>query len=80
VTRAVLIGVAIIVLGNGFSERLRLAQEKHILENLPLPEAAAYHDKLARRIRRVRIMRGLVLVALVVLVFSLKALVLGPQP
>lgn len=76
--RAFVIAMAIVALGSEFSERVRIKQEEAILRKLPEAEAVAYYEILKKRVQKVRIMRGLVLVAMVVLVFAVKKIIMSP--
>lgn len=54
---AILLAFAIVVIGQGLPDRVRLTQERVILEKLPVAEAAAYYELLRRRVMRVRALR-----------------------
>lgn len=69
--------VLVLALGNELTERLRVKQEELILQKLPTPEAAAYYEVLKRRVRKVRLLRGAVLVAMVVIAMAVKRIVLS---
>lgn len=73
---SVLIVVLVLALGHELSERLRVKQEELILRKLPQHEAIAYYDVLKRRVFKVRLLRGAVLVALVVAAMAIKRIVL----
>ena len=74
---SVLIVVLVLALGHEVTERLRVKQEELILHKLPQNEAAAYYDLLKLRVRKVRMLRGAVLVALVVIAMAIKRIVLA---
>ena len=73
---SVLIVVLVLALGHEVSERLRVKQEELILRSLPQHEAVAYYEVLKRRVFKVRLLRGAVLVALVVAAMAVKRIVL----
>jgi hypothetical protein len=74
---SVLMVVLVLALGNELTERLRVKQEELILKKLPQNEAIAYYDVLKRRVMKVRILRGAVLVSLVVIAMAIKRIVLA---
>lgn len=74
---SVLIVVLVLALGNELTERLRVKQEERILQNLPEHEAVAYYQVLTKRVRKVRLLRGAVLVALVVAAMAIKRILLS---
>jgi hypothetical protein len=74
---SVLIVVLVLALGHELSERLRVKQEELILRKLPQHEALAYYEVLKRRVFKVRLLRGAVLVALVVAAMAIKRIVLA---
>jgi hypothetical protein len=74
---SVLIVVLVLALGNELTERLRVKQEELILQKLPQNEAIAYYELLKRRVMKVRLLRGAVLVALVVIAMAVKRIVLA---
>ncbi|MDX2019140.1 MAG: hypothetical protein SF187_02795 [Deltaproteobacteria bacterium] len=74
---SVLIVVLVLALGNELSERLRVKQEELILRQLPQHEAVAYYELLKRRVFKVRLVRGALLVALVVAAMAIKRIVLA---
>lgn len=78
--RGLLVAALIIFVGNEWSERVRIKQEESILHRLPESEAVAYYEALKKRVRRTRLLRGCVLVALVLIVFSLKNILLKETP
>lgn len=74
---SMLIVALVLALGTELSERVRVRQEEFILRQLPEHEAIAYYDVLKRRVRKVRILRGFVLVAMVVVALSVKRILLS---
>ena len=74
---SMLMAVLVLAVGTELTERVRVRQEEWILKNLPESQALAYYEVLKRRVRRVRILRGLVLVAMVVATLSVKRIMLA---
>lgn len=74
---AMLMAVLVLALGTELTERVRVRQEEWILKNLPRDEALAYYEVLKRRVRKVRMLRGLVLLAFVVAAMSIKRILLA---
>jgi hypothetical protein len=66
--------LVIVAVATRATDRLRTAQLESILTRLPGDEARAYYDRLRRRLRKVAVLRGLTLVALIVLFWALKQL------
>jgi hypothetical protein len=66
--------LAIVAVATRATDRLRTSQLESILTRLPAEEARAYYDRLRRRLRKVAILRGLTLAALVVLFWALRQL------
>lgn len=71
-----LLAVLVLALGTEVSERVRVRREEIILRKLPESEALAYYEVLKRRVRKVRVLRAVVLCALVVIALSIKRIVL----
>lgn len=63
---------AILALGTRLRDGVRLEAERSLLERLPLPEAHAYYQVLKRRVWRVKILRALVMIALVLVLFAIR--------
>lgn len=74
---AMLLAALILAVGTEISERVRVRQEEWILQHLPESEAVAYYELLKARVRKVRILRGLVLLAMVIVALSVKRIMLA---
>jgi len=74
--RGIIVAALILVVGNQLSERVRIKQEELILQNLPESEAVSYYEHLRRRVRRTRILRGIVLVSFMVTAMAVKRIIL----
>lgn len=75
---AFILAAAIIAVGTELSERVRLRQEETILHKLPEAEAVAYYEVLKRRVRKIRLLKAIVLIAFVILMFAYKKLTMSP--
>lgn len=64
--RGPLIAALVLFVGHELAERVRVKQEELILRKLSEADAAAYYEVLRKRARRTRLLRGVVLIALVV--------------
>jgi hypothetical protein len=64
-----IIVVLVLVIGERAGDALERRQQEIVLGKLPLPEAHAYYERLRQRSRRVRILRGLTLAALLTLAY-----------
>jgi len=69
--------LVIVAVGSRAIDAVRLSQAESILRRLPEDAAVAYYDLLRRRVRRLIVMRGLVLVALLCLFWVLRARLVG---
>jgi hypothetical protein len=64
-----IIVVLVLVLGERASDALERRQQEIVLRKLPLPDAHAFYQRLRQRSRRVRILRALMLAALLTLAY-----------
>ncbi len=64
--------LVIVAVGGRASDALRLSQAESILERLSEDDARAYYDVLRRRVRRILVMRGLALIALLCIFWALR--------
>lgn len=69
--------LVIVAVGGRAIDGVRLAQAESILARLPEEEARAYYDLLRRRVRRLLVMRGLAVVALLCLFWVLRRRLMG---
>jgi hypothetical protein len=60
----------ILAVGTHVADKVGVRQQEVVLAKLPVAEASAYYDLLRRRVRRVRLMRALVLTALICLLYA----------
>jgi hypothetical protein len=69
--------LVIVAVGSRATDALRLSQAESILARLPEAEARAYYDILRRRVRRILIMRGLALIALLCIFWAIRRRLMG---
>jgi hypothetical protein len=69
--------LVIVAVGSRATDALRLSQAESILARLPEAEARAYYDVLRRRVRRILIMRGLALIALLCIFWAIRRRLMG---
>jgi len=69
--------LVIVAVGSRATDALRLSQAESILARLPEEEARAYYDVLRRRVRRILIMRGLALIALLCIFWAIRRRLMG---
>jgi hypothetical protein len=60
----------ILAVGTHVADKVNVRQQEVVLAKLPVAEASAYYDVLRRRVRRVRLMRAMVLTALICLLYA----------
>ncbi len=73
--------LGIVVLGARATDGVRTAQIESVLQRLPTAEAAAYYDGLRRRLRRIAVMRGVALLALLAIFYVFRQRLIGrPAP
>jgi hypothetical protein len=64
--------LVIVAVGSRATDAVRLAQAESILSRLPEAEARAYYDVLRRRVRRLLVIRGVLLIALLCIFWALR--------
>jgi hypothetical protein len=69
--------LVIVAVGGRASDALRLSQAESILARLPDAEARAYYDVLRKRVRKIVVMRGLTLIALLCIFWVVRQRLLG---
>jgi hypothetical protein len=69
--------LVIVAVGGRASDALRLSQAESILARLPEEEARAYYDVLRKRVRKIIVMRGLTLLALLCIFWVLRQRLIG---
>jgi hypothetical protein len=79
------IGTLVVVLlivaaGARLADEVKLRQQKVVLSKLPLPEAHGYYELLRGRVRRVRLLRAIALLAVLALGYAYRRSLAGAPP
>jgi hypothetical protein len=70
--------LVIVAVGGRAIDAVRLSQAESILSRLPEADARAYYDVLRKRVRKIIVMRGLVLIALLCIFWVLRQRLIAP--